>query len=202
MLSDSTIYGDAGDTISLGLTSFPADFPAKTFLTPASELESTGNALVYGKRCGEWFVSYDPGSSSWKTSQLCLDGEWSEFSETWPRAGWMRNGMCCPLRPLVPRTSGNESFLWPTPASVIALIHLNSAVKMWSTPTVRDAGTLKHVMRGSCSLEMGNEIIQPLPVQAGGTLNPTWVEWLMGFPLGWTDLKDSATPSSRKSRNG
>jgi hypothetical protein len=22
----------------------------------------------------------------------------------------------------------------------------------------------------------------------GGTLNPTWVEWLMGWPLGWTDL--------------
>jgi hypothetical protein len=27
-----------------------------------------------------------------------------------------------------------------------------------------------------------------------GTLNPTWVEWLMGFPIGWTDLKDSETP--------
>ena len=24
----------------------------------------------------------------------------------------------------------------------------------------------------------------------GGKLNPTWVEWLMGFPLGWTDLED------------
>jgi DNA (cytosine-5)-methyltransferase 1 len=24
---------------------------------------------------------------------------------------------------------------------------------------------------------------------AGGALNPTWVEWLMGWPLGWTDLK-------------
>lgn len=23
----------------------------------------------------------------------------------------------------------------------------------------------------------------------GGQLNPTWVEWLMGFPLGWTDLQ-------------
>lgn len=22
----------------------------------------------------------------------------------------------------------------------------------------------------------------------GGKLNPTWVEWLMGFPIGWTDL--------------
>lgn len=23
-----------------------------------------------------------------------------------------------------------------------------------------------------------------------GQLNPDWVEWLMGFPIGWTDLKD------------
>ena len=28
---------------------------------------------------------------------------------------------------------------------------------------------------------------------AGGQLNPTWVEWLMGFPLGWTDLNASET---------
>ena len=27
-----------------------------------------------------------------------------------------------------------------------------------------------------------------------GQLNPTWVEWLMGFPLGWTDLGDLETP--------
>jgi site-specific DNA-cytosine methylase len=25
----------------------------------------------------------------------------------------------------------------------------------------------------------------------GGQLNPTWLEWLQGYPLGWTDLKDS-----------
>jgi hypothetical protein len=36
----------------------------------------------------------------------------------------------------------------------------------------------------------------------GGQLNPTWVEWLMGFPLEWTVCEPSATPSSRKSRNG
>ncbi len=38
--------------------------------------------------------------------------------------------------------------------------------------------------------------------QGGGQLNPTWVEWLMGFPEGWTDLEDSETPSSPKSQNG
>jgi hypothetical protein len=32
-----------------------------------------------------------------------------------------------------------------------------------------------------------------------GALNPTWVEWLMGFPLGWTDCEHLATPSFRKS---
>jgi hypothetical protein len=24
----------------------------------------------------------------------------------------------------------------------------------------------------------------------GGKLNPQWVEWLMGYPIGWTDLED------------
>lgn len=32
---------------------------------------------------------------------------------------------------------------------------------------------------------------------ASGKLNPTWVEWLMGWPLGWTDLRPSATARSR-----
>jgi hypothetical protein len=34
----------------------------------------------------------------------------------------------------------------------------------------------------------------------GGTLNPTWVEWLMGYPAGYTDLKHWEILSSRKSR--
>ena len=34
-----------------------------------------------------------------------------------------------------------------------------------------------------------------------GRLNPTWVEWLMGFPLTWTDLEPSETQSSPKSPN-
>lgn len=35
--------------------------------------------------------------------------------------------------------------------------------------------------------------------QLNGSLNPTWVEWLMGYPSGWTVLDASAMPSSRKS---
>jgi len=35
-------------------------------------------------------------------------------------------------------------------------------------------------------------------VPAGGRLNPTWVEWLMGWPLGWTDCDVSATDRFRE----
>lgn len=28
---------------------------------------------------------------------------------------------------------------------------------------------------------------------SGGKLNPDWVEWLMGWPIGWTDLKPLGT---------
>lgn len=33
-----------------------------------------------------------------------------------------------------------------------------------------------------------------LRTDVAGQLNPTWVEWLMGFPPGWTDLNASGTP--------
>lgn len=35
------------------------------------------------------------------------------------------------------------------------------------------------------------------PSRESGSLNPTWVEWLMGFPIGWTDLDASVTLLSR-----
>ena len=30
----------------------------------------------------------------------------------------------------------------------------------------------------------------------GGKLNPDWVEWLMGWPIGWTELKPLETVKS------
>jgi hypothetical protein len=30
---------------------------------------------------------------------------------------------------------------------------------------------------------------QEVAAAMGGQLNPSWVEWLMGWPIGWTDLR-------------
>lgn len=44
----------------------------------------------------------------------------------------------------------------------------------------------------------GNTSNVGLSGQFTGELNPLWVEWLMGFPPGWTDCELSETPSSQK----
>ena len=38
----------------------------------------------------------------------------------------------------------------------------------------------------------------PLNVAVGFNMNPMWVEWLMGWPLGWTDLHASAMDKFRQ----
>jgi DNA (cytosine-5)-methyltransferase 1 len=52
----------------------------------------------------------------------------------------------------------------------------------WPTPTAHNAKETN-----APSEAKRNE--PTLASRVGGTLNPTWVEWLMGWPLEWTDLK-------------
>ena len=49
--------------------------------------------------------------------------------------------------------------------------------------------------------KVGKEEALKMGAGNGGQLNPTWVEWLMGFPPGWTDLNPSGTPSSPNAPN-
>jgi hypothetical protein len=65
---------------------------------------------------------------------------------------------------------------------------LETFVKLYPTPTCNDA---KNNNPPSQRTESGRHSDQlPVPawenVVAGGSLNPSWVEWLMGFPIGWT----------------
>jgi hypothetical protein len=73
------------------------------------------------------------------------------------------------------------------------LVEAVSARSTFATPTSRDWPC------PSANPETLAKNSRPLSEQIGGALNPTWVEWLMGFPLGWTALDVLATPSSRKS---
>jgi hypothetical protein len=67
--------------------------------------------------------------------------------------------------------------------------NLKAAVQMWPTPTVNDSKN----NGGPSQLRDREKKGKNLNAKAGGSLNPEWVEWLMGFPKGWTDLKPSET---------
>lgn len=62
---------------------------------------------------------------------------------------------------------------------------LDAVAAMFPTPTARCS-------QSPCEHGEGG---QDLATSVGGQLNPAWVEWLMGFPPGWTDLSASETPS-------
>ena len=90
--------------------------------------------------------------------------------------------------------------LWPTPTASDGRggpghageggLNLRTAVSRFPTPTVNDS------KNNPPSQELRNT--PPLNVEVGGNMNPAWVEWLMGWPLGWTDLHVSATDRFRQ----
>ena len=165
------------------LTWFLGASPARTF--PLQE--PVGGLMASGPDSGQkWrgsLAKYSPDSRSWKTAQRSLLGGLDEFSETWPRWG---------------TTVAGELYLLPTPA-----LHIDaSASGLWPTPTAsdnRDRGNMSDpaIQR---RIRLGKQVGLSMAVKSGpqaGSLNPTWVEWLMGWPLGWTDLKPLETGKSQ-----
>ena len=78
----------------------------------------------------------------------------------------------------------------PSRMGGFALKEIINRPEMWPTPAQRDWRS------GKGRLENGHT--PQLPEVIGGQLNPTWVEWLMGWPLGWTDLKPLAMDKFRQ----
>lgn len=203
------------------LMSSPEVFRAKTSaLQGSSAAWAKEPEAACGPKSSDLLANYSRDTSSWRTSQTCLvalakneaDGL-AEFSETWPSAGMMRNGATYRLAWSVPRTGGSGFGLWPTPRKCTAMAatithasawdagrfpNLETMVgrSLWPTPTKRDwKGGRKPETIAASGRGATNSLNDALTVAGEhGHLNPTWVEWLMGFPIGWTDLDRLETP--------
>jgi len=195
------------------LMSFREDFPVRT---SASQDEAQG-LMEKTAQCGitwrGWLAKFDPDSYSWKTAQCSFIEESGESLETFPVSGMTRGGLLWEQMRWVRPTKGTERGLWRTPDTggggtsgllkqgqnhrkngqpiQIRLVDQVNNPRLWPTPVSRmykDGGSPAEYAR--------NEI--PLAAQVGGPLNPDWVEWLMGWPVGWTDLKPLATDKFHK----
>ena len=131
------------------------------------------NVAGFGPKSCEPLAWHSRNGSCWKTWQLCLIEGWGRFSETWPRSGMMLSGTAYRLptlaRPITATASGSP--LLPTPSGVNGgRNHTVGRLDEWG---------------GSSNPFRGTEI--------GKVRCASFEEWMMGLPIGWTELTPSET---------
>ena len=198
------------------LTLYREDFRVRTFQSQEKETDLKEKDQVCGKKCPALLAKYDLNTSSWKTAQCSLFEDLEQSLEIFPKWGMTVNGELFLHRMWEPTISGKEFGSWATPTTMDTLPPkspqaLNkeatiarkgrskpanlrdqvSNMKNWPTPVTRDykdSGSQEALIRARDKRDSpGLGLL--VGAEGGGNLNPMWVEWLMGWPLGWTDLK-------------
>ena len=166
-------------TVSHGedlLTLYLEDSRAKTSHRQVKAQGLTVNDQECGITWRGWLAKYNPNTSSWRTAQCSLLEDLNECLETLPRSGMTRNGLLWELPMLEQTTKGTESGLLPTP--------VRSDWKGTSKKSKFDNRARQYQ-----AWDDGTEASTLYP-------NPSAYEVLMGWPLGWTDLRPLVTDKS------
>ena len=178
---------------------------------PCQDISYAGKgAGLAGERSGLWYEFarvvrvLRPRFVLVENVSALLTRGWIPFSGRWPRTGMTRSGRAFRLRPLVRRISGIGSSSWPTPLqsdwkgpnlsqSGSALCNSVATAVAYATPSARDwrDGRASEATHAKNSRPLNEQIVA---MEASGdttqptSLNPAWVEWLQGFPPGWTEV--------------
>ena len=127
-----------------------------------------------------WFALCIRRHQPCHASSICLP-----VCESLFRSGRMVNGLFSEMRPID----------CPQPSKVLGMTLFNTPIKRWFTPRTNDYASGRHTITGKNSRslnDLGTQVRFASSTadtlrQNGRVLNPCWVEWLMGFPRGWTD---------------
>jgi hypothetical protein len=153
------------------LTLFREDFRAKTFLLQETETDLMENEAECGEKWHGLLAKFDQDSHLWRTVQCSLLEDLNESLQTLPQWGM---------------TVGGELYLRPTLVQTIDAKE-SGFTHVWGTPKAQDS---RHALSDRGKGNLGEQVSG---LHNGGKLNPTWTEWLMGWPLEWTDLKPLET---------
>ena len=142
-------------------------FHVRTYQQQESVQDSTVSDQDSGGKWHASFAKYSPDTHSLRTHQCSLFEDSTEYCVTLPRWGSMRTGECWEQQMLEQNTNAKESGLWATP----------------TTPSgggnCGGSGAYKNALKNGTHIPH--------------SINPNLYEWLMGFPIGWTDLNCSVT---------
>lgn len=157
----------------------------KTSQQQARERGLTEGEAACGASSRVLLAKYDRDTRSWKTPQCSLFGDSEGCLETFPKSGMTRNGLLWELTTWAHPTVASESGFWriPTPLA-------SDGSKQQAKSKVRH---LRRVKFGVRVRSVPYWILQNYNMR----LAPTMSEWLMGYPISWTDSAPLATDKFR-----
>ena len=189
------------------LTLFPADSPASPFPWLESKREKK-TIVTSGRRCYELSESCARAALSVKTYLESLRLPPGKWSRIWSVQAITSSCLILKLRLSEHGTGGQGcsslvSRIYPTPTArdskgANSLEHLMLPKTQGNNHHVRQLANAVKLLTTPCAADAtgshGGNNHRSLRTDVAGQLNPTWVEWLMGFPIGWTELNASETP--------
>jgi hypothetical protein len=186
----------------LALTLFAADSLDLVSRFPWQETKKAkGMTVTSGLKCAELSENLSRVGLLVKMYLESCQLPLTTFARTWSMKVTKSGYLIMKLRLSERSTGEKESFLWPTPQAFDAKATENwqpgsewdrkkkyhtlpKAVQMFPTPRANKPEGYSSDRYSLTLLQAITGEEKPL----GGQLNPNWVEWLMGFPIGWTDL--------------
>lgn len=171
------------------LTLLQEDTLASPSVLPEAAKETPMTA-IYGRKCCGWCESADPLGLLGRMLKGTLPLDSIPFAMTWKRQGTPSNRTVFRLVRQGRTTKESEFSLWPTPQAMDAMTarspagmdkQMNGARKGRSKiATMKDAAVYGLNWTGK-AVRLGD-----------GELNPRHLEWMQGYPLGWTEIKHLA----------
>ena len=176
---------------------------------------------IYGPIYQESLARFDLESLSWKTYQMSLNMQDQLSLEIWPKWGMIRHGVLFEHQTPTHLIEGRGSSRYrsiPTPTTMDSQflsskrkimmesiqkgkwrgVGLKDFVQMFPTPTATANQNCPSMIKKGGSF---NNLMNGLEDKEPGRLNPNWVEWLMGWRIGWTDLEPVETELSLNKQN-
>lgn len=162
--------------------------PAKTSRQQAKARASTEREADYGASSPVLLAKYDRDTRSWKTPQCSLIEDSVECLETFPKSGTMRGGVLWELTTWAHPTVASESGFWriPTPLA-------SDGSKPQANCKVRH---LRNSKFGARRHSVPYWILKNYNMRC----TPKMSEWLMGYPISWTDSAPLAMDKFRSWR--
>lgn len=170
--------------------SYRGDFLARTSVLPGLEKAWKVSEAVFSSKSSDSPENANQDLFSSKTFLPSEPVEGKEWLKNWPRSGMTVGGQLFQPPQLEPPTSGKDGFFWPTPRA----------------SEYKDCGPVGS--KSQIHMEKRDYLCAKVkdPLNPTGQLNPHWVEWLMGYQIGHTELDASVIPwfrfkSGRRSKN-